>query len=71
MGDNNFAAGSGLICISIATFFKAYDIIAHMVVPVPININEFSHKKLGMVKSASKTVKTTTHDKGSTTEASV
>ena len=69
--DNYFAAGSGLICISVATFFKAYDILAHMIVPVPINVNELSHKNLGMVKAASKMDTTTAHDKTITTEASV
>ena len=59
-GDANyFSAGSGLICISIASFFKGYDILAHLIVPVPNNVKELSHKKLGMVKTTNKMGATT------------
>ena len=41
-GDANyFSAGSGLICISIATFSKD-TIYLHMVVPVPNNVKELT-----------------------------
>ena len=47
-----FVAGSGLICITLASMFKAYDVIAHCIVPVPSNVKELAHRKLGMIKDA-------------------
>jgi len=47
---NYFVAGSGLICISLASILKIYDIVAHCIIPVPRNIKELAHLKLGMIK---------------------